>query len=159
MLAATLGTLLLSNGCVERGVDAADPTALSALDEKVFSCAVEPILLRECSYLGCHGREAMPFRLYGVGALRVIGRGDSADRAAPLTAAEHHANFLSAQGQSFHTPPENNQLVRKGLPAQAGGYAHVGGVIWSGPDDPRVQVLQRWLAGQPGGCAEEDAGS
>jgi len=143
--------------CADRGLAAPDPGALAALDETAFACAVEPIFLRECSYLGCHGRDGMPFRLYGVGALRVGGRGDSASRAAPLTTAEHHANLLSAQGQSFHTPPEKNQLVLKGLPANAGGYGHLGGTIWSGLDDPRVATIRQWLAGQPVDCSTPDA--
>jgi hypothetical protein len=144
-------------GCANPTFAEADPTAVAALDEGTFRCTVEPTFLQQCSYLGCHGREDMPFRVYAVGALRVSNGRTSAGRAALLGEAEHHANFLSALGQSFHTAPAQNQLVLKGLPPQAGGYAHVGGAIWTGPDDPRVQSLLRWLNGASGGCA--DAGT
>jgi len=149
---------LLATGCWSQNLAQADPEGLAALDETTFRCAVQPILQRECSYLGCHGREEMPLRVYGVGALRLEEGRTSAGRARPLTSAEEHANFLSAQGQSFHTPPERNQLVLKGLPSRAGGYAHVGGVIWSGLDDPRVHIILGWLCGQAGGCAAQDGG-
>jgi len=149
---------LLASGCGSQNLAQPDPGGLAALDEPTFRCAVEPILQRECSYLGCHGREGMPLRLYGVGALRLEEGKTSAGRARPLSDGEQHANFLSALGQSFHTPAPRNQLVLKGLPSRAGGYAHVGGVIWSGLDDPRVQIILGWLSGQAGGCAAQDGG-
>ena len=154
-----MGCLMwLALGCSAPNLSQPDPEGLAALDETAFRCAVQPILQRDCSYLGCHGREEMPLRLYGVGALRVEKGKTSAGRASPLSDAELHANFLSAQGQSFHTPPERNQLVLKGLPSAAGGYAHVGGAIWSGPDDARVQTLLSWLRGESAGCAQQDGG-
>jgi hypothetical protein len=144
--------LAFAQGCAAPNLSEPDPSAIAQLDEATFRCSVEPTFVQQCSYIGCHGREDMPFRVYGVGALRVSGGQTSAGRAQPLTEAEHHANYLSATGQSFHTPPSMNQLVLKGLPPQAGGYAHEGGVIWSGLDDPRVQRLLAWLSGATGGC-------
>ena len=150
VVAFALSLLVIS--CAAPNLVQSDPEALAALDEAAFRCNVQPILQRDCSYLGCHGREGMPLRLYGIGALRLDTKNTTASRAQALSDAELHANFLSAQGQSFHTPPERNQLVLKSLPSAAGGYAHVGGAIWSGMDDPRVQTLLQWLGGQGADC-------
>jgi hypothetical protein len=149
---------LIMIGCADASFTQPDPRGVAALDEASFRCAIEPIFQRECIFLGCHGREAMPFRLYGVGALRITGGQTSAGRAQALTDKEHHANFLAAQGQSFHVRAEDNQLVLKCLPPAAGGYAHIGGAIWTGKDDPRVQLLEQWLAGQALPCSVPDAG-
>jgi len=154
LVGAFVVALASPQGCANPTFAEADPTALAPLDEPTFRCTVEPIFLKQCSYLGCHGRQDMPFRVYAVGALRIMGGQTSAGRAQPLTDAEHHANFLSAQGQSFHTPSTSNQLVLKCLPAEDGGYAHVGGAIWSGRDDPRVQDLLSWLDGTASGCPD-----
>lgn len=124
------------------------PEALAELDEAAFHCGVEPILARDCSYLGCHGLEGKPLRVYSVGKLRAGPHATLDERLAPLTDDERHANFRSAAGFSFgDVPVDDNLLVRKVLPACDGGYAHLGGAIFDGLDDPRTMAVRAWLSG------------
>ena len=59
-----------------------------------------------------------------------------------------HLNFLSAQAFAVAgVDPEDSWLVRKPLPSSAGGFAHLGGAIWSGRDDARVRLIEDWLVG------------
>lgn len=128
------------------------PGAIARLDEATFASCVEPALVRDCSYTDCHGRERMPFRLYSPGKLR-LGEHRSLDETlAPLSAEERHLNFLSALGFTFRARPEDNLLLRKALPERDGGYEHVGGAIFSGPDDPAAVALRTWLDGGRAPC-------
>jgi len=48
---------------------------LPALDPEYYECSVEPILVRNCSMLGCHGTETgRAYRIYARGRLRVTGQ-------------------------------------------------------------------------------------
>ena len=124
------------------------PGQIRALDEPLFRCAVEPILLRDCAYNGCHGQANAPLRLYSLGKLRLGPSATLADRTAPLTDAERHLNFLGAQAFGFGgVAPEDNLLVRKPMPSSAGGYEHLGGAIWSDASDARVRTIRNWLEG------------
>jgi hypothetical protein len=124
------------------------PGQIATLDEPLFRCAVEPILLRDCAYNGCHGQANEPLRLYSLGKLRLGPSATLADRTAPLTDAERHLNYLSAQAFDFGgVAPDDNLLVRKPMPSSAGGYEHVGGAIWSDGEDARVRTIRNWLQG------------
>lgn len=124
------------------------PGQIRALDEPFFRCAVEPILLRECAYNGCHGQANAPLRLYSLGKLRLGPSATLADRTAPLTDEERHLNYLGAQAFGFGgVAPADNLLVRKPMPSSEGGYAHEGGAIWSDGDDVRVRTIRNWLEG------------
>jgi hypothetical protein len=124
------------------------PELVQTLDEPFFHCAVEPILLRECAYNGCHGQASAPLRLYSLGKLRLGPSATLADRTVPLTDAERHLNYLGAQAFDFGgVAPEDNLLLRKPMPSSAGGYEHEGGAIWSGSDDARVRTIRNWLEG------------
>ncbi|HEY4243220.1 MAG TPA: hypothetical protein VGM88_25585 [Kofleriaceae bacterium] len=127
---------------------APDPTA--ALSEPVFHCRVEPILVKQCSYVACHGNAGAALRVYSPGKLRATPAATLDDQIAPLTADEDHANFLSAAAFSADTSPADNWLIRKPLAASAGGYEHVGGAIWdTGNADSKT--ISDWLAGT-GSC-------
>jgi hypothetical protein len=130
---------------VNEGV--ADPAG--SLTEAVFRCNVEPILVRDCSYNGCHGNAGFPLRVYSPGKLRATKPKNIDEAIVALTDAEHHANFESAAGFSFGgVVPDDNWLLRKPLPSSDGGYAHIGGAIWSGVADPRYVAIHDWLAGK-----------
>lgn len=123
------------------------------LDEKVFRCNVEPILARQCSYNGCHGNADNPFRVYSPGKLRATPPKNIDEQIAPLTEAEHHANFESAAGFNFNvTAVDNNFLLRKPLPATDGGFEHLGGAIYTGTSDAQYSAIRNWLLGK-GVCA------
>ena len=67
---------------------------------------------------------------------------------APLTTDEHHANFESAAGFAWNTATvDDNFLLRKPLPAAAGGYEHHGGAVWSSTSDGNYIAVHDWLAG------------
>lgn len=125
----------------------------SKLDEAVFRCNVEPILARQCSYNGCHGTAGSPLRVYSPGKLRATTPKTIDEQIAPLTEAEHHANFESAAGFNFGvTEVDNNFLLRKPLPASDGGFEHLGGAIYTSTSDPQFTAIRAWLLGQ-GTCA------
>jgi hypothetical protein len=145
VLTALLAVLVPACTSVE---NAPDPGQIDTLDEPYFRCAVEPILLRDCAYTGCHGQASAPLRLYSLGKLRLGPSATLAERTAPLTTEERHLNFLGAQAFSFGgVASGDNLLVRKPLPSAAGGFEHLGGAIWSGRDDARVRTIRNWLEG------------
>src|SRR5213075_258739 len=126
---------LVTTACTSvENADVASPAA--ALDELVFRCNVEPILVRQCSYNACHGNPGSPLRVYSPGKLRAIPPQSIDDANVPLTEDEHHANFLSAAGFNYKiTAVDDNWLLRKPLNAAQGGYEHEGGAIFHGGGD------------------------
>src|SRR5664279_3009591 len=128
-----LSLLLALSACTTVANEpAADPT--TGLNEMVFRCKAEPVLVAQCSYNACHGNAESALRVYSIGKLRATPPADSVAAAAPLTDAEQHANYLSAAGFSaFGQLPADNWLLRKPLPSNEGGYEHKGGAIYSGP--------------------------
>lgn len=148
--------LVVSAACSSVGnAPATDPS--SGLNEMVFQCSVEPVLAKYCSYNACHGIPGdngmgAALRVYTPGKLRATTPTNLTDLTAPLTTAEHHANFLSASGFAFGLASiDDNFLLRKPLPASVGGYEHRGGAIYSGTKDPNYVAIRNWLAGQ-GAC-------
>lgn len=138
MLALVVGCTGISNG------PAADPAA--SLDEAVFRCNVEPILVRQCSYTACHGIAGAALRVYSPGKLRAVQPVDIDNAIAPLTDGEQHANFESAAGFSFMlSDPLDNFLLRKPLPPGDGGYEHLGGVIYKSNTDPQYLAIKAWI--------------
>jgi hypothetical protein len=111
------------------------PMAVTQLDRATFNA--------------CHGNEGFALRVYSVGKLRFPGTANTQDaRTQPLTQAENDANYQSAIAFTYGGPAaDDNLLIRKPLPAAAGGFEHVGGAIFSGTDDPCVQQIRAWLSG------------
>ncbi|HTJ40924.1 MAG TPA: hypothetical protein VL463_02475 [Kofleriaceae bacterium] len=143
-VAAILCALVCACTDVENG-PAGDPAG--TLSEPIFRCSVEPVLVRECSYNGCHGQQSA-LRVYSPGKLRATPPANIDEAVAPLTEAEHHANFLSAAGFAFGgVAADDNLLVRKPLPSSDGGFSHFGGAIFSGLQDAQYVAIHDWLAG------------
>src|SRR3954463_6354724 len=139
--------LLLVAACttVENG---SAPSPDKSLDEAVFKCSVEPVLVRQCSYTARHGIAGAALRIYSPGKLRAAPPADIDAAIAPLTAAEHHANFLSASGFKFGTADVlDNLLLRKPLAPSQGGYGHEGGAIFADSSDKEWLAIQAWLSG------------
>ncbi len=134
------------------------------LDYNGFVCDVQPVLIRRCSYLGCHGQASHALRVFSVGKLRKAGIGSKADRDAPLTADEVELNFESAAGVVYATSANDrdpsqpavtrNPLLYKPLAARFGGGEHHGVAVFpqfgyaQATDDPDFLSLVRWSAGQ-----------
>ena len=123
----------------------ANPTA--TLDEAAFRCKVEPILVKQCSYLACHGKAESALRVYSPGKLRQSSPTNNDDANAELTEVEHHGNYTSAAGFAVATAPADNWLLLKPLPANLGGYEHDGGAIYAGTTDPQFVAIATWLGG------------
>lgn len=147
---AWLLAALAGASCAAVETDAVvDPS--TKLDEAVFRCSVEPILVRQCSYNACHGTAGSALRVYSPGKLRADPPANIDDAIRKLTADEEHANFTSASGFSLNTAAADNFLLRKPLPAAAGGFEHKGGAIYSGATDAQYRAIAAWLTGT-GGC-------
>jgi hypothetical protein len=130
------------------------------LDYDQFVCTVEPVLIRRCSYLGCHGNADHALRIYSPGKLRLGDPTTRAARDAMLTAEEVERNFESASGVVYSNsaaerqqPSERVLLLEKPLSARAGGAEHHGvGIfpVYPAQDldhDPEWKALVAWVGG------------
>lgn len=140
------------------GLPASPPTA--ALDWAQFVCGAQPILVKRCSYLGCHGDANHALRIYSPGKLRLSATTRS-QRDEPLSPAEVNANYHSAAGQVWPVTghggavePTDIPLLRKPLDAAFGGSEHHGVVVFPVPphatlgDDPEWRALSDWALGK-----------
>jgi len=125
---------------------AADPS--KTLNETAFRCGAMPVLITQCSYSACHGKEDSALRVYSLGKLRNPPATDNISASAPLSDAEQHANFLSAAAfATYGVAPADNWLLKKPLPAAAGGFEHAGGAIYTGTGDANYAAIFKWLNG------------
>jgi hypothetical protein len=134
------------------------------LDYNEFVCHVEPVLIRHCSYLACHGKETHGLRIYSLGKLR---RPAPTTRQArsndPLTADEVELNFESASGMVYAArasdrSPDNINIIKlpllsRPLAARLGGDEHQGVAVfpaWPAATlaaDPEWSALLAWVSG------------
>jgi hypothetical protein len=156
-------SLLLIGGC-----PANDPTTglqttpvAQSADYNEFVCDVMPVLVRRCSYLGCHGNRDHAFRVYSVGKLRIDDPTTRDQRDAPLTANEIDLNFESATGLLAAATPQDRQLpdiqkiplLLKPLAARFGGSEHHGVAVFpvfpahTPAEDPEWNLLVNWVGG------------
>jgi len=145
-----------SHGLVTTG----PPSTL--LDYNEFVCEVQPVLVRRCSFLGCHGNADHALRIYSPGKLRLDeSAATRAARDAKLTATEVMRNFESAVGVSYFSQPADRQspndkvpILAKPARASVGGSAHHGvGIFPVSPaqtlaDDPEWNALVGWVTGK-----------
>ena len=131
------------------------------LDYNAFVCNVEPVLVRRCSYLACHGNADHALRLYSPGKLRQTDDGTRDGRDARLTAAEVELNFESVSGllyaasaaERMQADVQHIPLLGKPLKASFGGAEHHGvGIFPVYPattlaDDADWQALIGWVGG------------
>ena len=146
MLAIAIALALVCACTTVSNDRASDPG--QALSEPVFRCNVEPVLIRQCSYTACHGIAGTALRVFSPGKLRAVVPKTLDEAIAPLSETEHHANFESAAAFSFETPIADNALVHKPLAQAAGGFAHLGGAIFTTTQDAQYAAIAKWLAGE-----------
>lgn len=166
-----LGALALSSFALfAAGCPAPDPAGGLAttkppdqlLDYNDFVCNVEPVLIKRCSYLGCHGNADHGLRVYSLGKLRL---GDASTRQArsntPLSADEVELNFESASGMVYGTSAVNRMapniplipILSKPLAARFGGAEHQGVAIFPTypnttlDSDGEWNALRDWVTG------------
>jgi hypothetical protein len=140
-------TALVLGACTDlANAPAADPS--KTLNETVFRCSAEPVLITQCSYNACHGKAESALRVYSLGKLRSPPATDSLTASAPLSDAEEHANFLSAAGfATYGVAAADNWLLKKPLAAANGGFEHAGGAIFTGTGDANYVAIFKWLNG------------
>jgi hypothetical protein len=153
-----------SHGLVTTG----PPSTL--LDYNEFVCEVQPVLIRHCSYLGCHGNPNHALRIYSPGKLRLDATaGTRAQRDDKLTPVEVERNFESAVGVSYFAQPQDRMAPNDKVPilakparASVGGSEHHGvGIfpVYPAQDlahDPEWGALSAWVAGKKATGTEPD---
>jgi hypothetical protein len=141
-------------------VTTAPPAQL--LDYNEFVCEVQPVLIRHCSFLGCHGNAEHALRVYSAGKLRLDeGAGTREIRDAKLSEVEVMRNFESATGTVYFAQPSDRQspndkvpILSKPARASVGGAEHHGvGIfpVYPAQDlshDPEWIALSSWVAGK-----------
>lgn len=156
-------TVMMLAGCPSpdptQGLVTVPPDQL--LDYNTFVCTVMPVLVRRCSYLGCHGDPNHALRVYSPGKLRQLPTTTRRDRDAALTPDEVELNFESASGVVYLSSPADRNppnwqkvlLLGKPLKASNGGAEHHGvGIFPTYPltdqtQDPEFTALAQWVAG------------
>jgi hypothetical protein len=131
------------------------------LDYNEFVCAVEPVLIRRCSYLACHGSAEHALRIYSPGKLRLTAVANRDARDARLSADEIARNFESTVGMVYDANQTDRQTANDWVPllvkpvrASFGGSEHHGvGIfpVYPAPDlahDPEWGALAAWVAGK-----------
>jgi hypothetical protein len=137
-------------------------TDVPALDYGVFVTDVEPVLVEQCAYSGCHGDPARPMHVFAPAGER-LAEGLPADE---LTSEEHRANFDRVRVWTARTNAELPDLLRKPLQQTAGGSGHggqdrYGQNLFASKDDPGYVALAAWIGGKKNDydAGVEDAGT
>ena len=152
---------------------------LPALDPEYYECNVEPVLVRNCSMMGCHGTETgRGYRIYARGRLRItglsitepgclsagtmspsedcIGNIECKCWSVPQIPIERRRSFDSARGFALDaTGAALTDMTRSELLAQplvGGGFAHAGIFMWSA-GDAEYSAVKMWLEGATRGSA------
>jgi hypothetical protein len=141
----------------------ADPDATVDVDAGAFDRAefdfVDPVLLKRCGSLDCHGDGYRNYRLYGFGGRRLSP--DDRPDAEVVRVEEVDANYdatLAIEPEITARIADGDAeaigdltLVRKARGAEA----HEGGAPFA-PDGPGERCLVSWLAGRVDTAACED---
>ena len=147
-------------------VTTAAPSQL--LDYNEFVCEVQPVLVRRCSFLACHGNADHGLRIYSPGKLRLDDSlATRAARDGKLSVDEVERNFESATGTVYaaqpserQTPDDHVPILVKPTRASFGGAEHHGvGVfpVYPAQDlahDAEYTALAAWVAGKKATGAE-----
>lgn len=127
--------------------DAPESVDVPAPDYDAFEIDVYPILLRDCGFVACHGREDRPFRVYGPGRLRFDPESESDDEP---TSQEVWLSYQRARSMLVTTGSvEQSPLLAKVLPG--GGHQGVdaqGRSVYPDASDESYAVLLRWARGE-----------
>jgi hypothetical protein len=135
--------------CASCGLD--EPQPVSHLDQAFFRCDVQPLLVKSCAALACHGSGVRYLRLFGRNRMRW--QGGESDRNAPLRQEELQANFDAASAMVDPSDPDQSFLLRKPLDVRKGGWFHGGaemfgqGNVFVSTADPDFVTLRSWVHG------------
>ncbi|MEM6996482.1 MAG: hypothetical protein AAF721_38615 [Myxococcota bacterium] len=141
-----LGGCLGYAACVALGAcEAPDDAVVPAPDYDAFERDIFPLLLRDCGFSACHGREERPFRLYGPYRLRLDSQTAADD---PVTAEELWLSYQRTRSMLVAADLEDAPLLRKPLPGGGhDGIEEAGGAVYESDRDPSFVLLRRWAEG------------
>lgn len=122
-------------------------------DATLFESQVQPVLVKHCAFLGCHGREGMPLSIYALNYMRLRDPDGRIDPTRPalderaLTPAEldHNRQGLASRVGRDDPSGDIERFLQRLIPASKGGISHAGVVVFETPDDPDLQVLRQFL--------------
>ena len=122
-----------------------DPRAqVPAPDRALFRETVYPVLLRDCSFSGCHGDPRRPLYTPGPGRVRLDPDTDIFD---PATAAEVDLSYDRARALLLREGDEPPPLLHKpGAGAAHRGRDRAGDNLYEDPSAPGLVVLTAWAA-------------
>ena len=117
--------------------------------EQRFATAALPVLEHRCLTPACHGvGPGEPWPNDAGYFVRIDREGLVTDLAAARRATLAHV--------ATSVPARLSSLIQKPLPRWADGGPHVGGAVFSGPDDPGVAALASWIDAEDDGSGGED---
>jgi len=144
-----LAALVLStlSGC---GGDTPE-LALAQPDFASFEANVYPVLLRDCSFIACHGSTERFFQVFGPGRARLDPLTMPID---PPTASEVLHSYNRALSMIDARAPGESLLLRKPLSLAAGGTGHEGVDAWMRAvyvtrQEPGFVALEAWVLATP----------
>jgi hypothetical protein len=146
--AAAYALVLHVAGCRELDAEVGP----SDLDPHYFRCEVEPVLIKSCGQLACHGHTDRFFRVFGRNRLRYGLPPEK--RNEPLLEGERSHNFASAAAFVDRDDPARSLLLMKPLDEKAGGSYHGGAIeygmgdVYLDENEADFKVLAAWAKGR-----------
>lgn len=157
-----------ANACGTTANKPVEAAVLPALDVDYYKCAIEPILNRTCSMMGCHGSDTRGLRTYSRGRFRnvaesvvnpcpgggmqplanCLGSVECGCWQSPHTDTEWQRNYDSARGMALDvdgtvlTDMDDSELIQQ--PFEEGGKAHAG-IKQYKMADPEYGKFIAWL--------------
>lgn len=135
-------------GCQPSPPRSAQP---EAGDADLFATQVQPILVRHCAFLGCHGREGTPLTFYAVDYLRLRDPEGVIDFSRPaldetaLAPAELLHNQRTLAARAGAADPGGERLLSRLVAPAVGGIPHGGVVVFASDREPDFVTLRQYL--------------
>lgn len=125
--------------------------ALAQPDFPSFEASVYPVLLRDCSFIACHGSTERFFQVFGPGRARLDPLTPLIDPPTPNELAHSYNRALSMIDPRA---PGESLLLRKPLTLAAGGAGHEGVDAWMRAvyvtrTEPGFVALEAWVLATP----------
>jgi hypothetical protein len=117
---------MLASSLVGCGGDAPE-LVIAQVDFPAFQSQVYPVLLRDCSFIACHGSSERFFQVYGPGRARLDPVTNPLDE---VTMDELIQTYNRALSMIDVQDPAASLLLRKPLALSAGGTGHEGVDAW-----------------------------
>jgi hypothetical protein len=117
---------MLVSSLVGCGGDAPE-LVVAQVDFPAFQSQVYPVLLRDCSFIACHGSSKRFFQVYGPGRARLDPMTNPLDE---VTMDELIQTYNRALSMIDVQDPAASLLLRKPLALSAGGTGHEGVDAW-----------------------------